>query len=231
MIPQGGEAVVKQAMKVGPGLAPAVTSDLAAQGSGAAGQFGKAKDSVKPPSPEALNNAVKSAGKGVHVPGGSLDQVLKRAGGPKIDGMDIVNFGGEQPDPKQAAEMVGTVGKTAAGLALKPYLDTIKTGVTAGGAVIDGADGAVGAAKQAAAASQKGKKPDAPAAADTPAQQKRWTTPALALFPGTGPEAVELGNQLKNTLGLPTPDQPESKTVKGAGQKRFHQKRAGRRHP
>ncbi|CAO1639208.1 unnamed protein product [Sympodiomycopsis kandeliae] len=172
---------------------------------------------------QAVGAAKQAAAKGQ---GGAKGQApasaLKGRAGPQIDGMDVVSLGSDKPpSPEQAFGMVATVGKTAAGTVLSPYLNTVKTGVSAGNAVIDGADQAVGAGKQAAAKGQ--------AAAPAAKQQKRVYTPALALFPGAGPEANELGNQLKNTLGLPTPDEPAKKTP---GQKRFHAKRSGgRRHP
>lgn len=211
-------------MNVGQGAGPAVTSDLAAQGTQFQKQLTDAKDSAAIPAPHGVTDGLKKAGKDVHVPGGTLDSLRRRAGGPKIDGVDVVSFGGQEPNEKAIQDTVGTAAQMAAGVVLKPYIDTARVGVQAAGGLVEGADGAFGAAMQAAKQAQQ--------------KQKRVYTPALALFPGAGPEAVELGDQIKNTLGLPTPDEDDktsssssSSSSKGAGQKRFHQKRAHRRHP
>lgn len=223
-----GQGVVQQAAQVAKGAEPAVSSDLASSAASTEDSLTATKDSAEVPSADGVATAAKQAGDAVYVPGGTLSSSLGQRAGPQIDGMDIVSLGGKQPDAKDVAPAVAGVAKTAAGVVLGPYIGTVRTGVSTAGAVVQGVDGAFGAAKQAVQqAQQQGQQQQAAAAAKK--QQKRVYTPAIALFPGAGPEANELADQIKNTLGLPTPDSAPSKS-QGAGQKRFNHSKAGRRH-
>ena len=219
-----GQGVVQQAAHVAKGAEPAVSSDLASSAASTEDSLTATEDSAKVPSADGVATPAKQAGDAVYVPGGTLSSSLgQRAQGPQIDGMDIVSLGGKQPDAKDVATGVAGVAKTAAGVALSPYIGTVRTGVSTAGAVVQGVDGAFGAAKQAVQQAQQQQ------AAAGKKQGKRVYTPAIALFPGAGPEANELSDQIKNTLGLPTPDTSAQKS-QGAGQRRFNHSKAGRRH-